>query len=229
MLRALTFGLGVLQEIQDTGFRLPDGTPLQVRVGLAHGPVFSGVVGRTCMQYDIFGDVPNLAARMEQTSPVGGVQMPMSSFTKMKQDLGEELAAAFATLRFQTHTGVVIKNMGSVDTVSVTWRGNEEAVERVLAGSIGDDANRTVAAHIGVLAEQFRRASWGERVAGNSDEEDDSDQADDATDVDEPVDMAEMEGLSSVTEENTVEAHKNHAETNETPTEVVEDAAPAKT
>jgi hypothetical protein len=66
-------------------------------------------------------------------------------------------------------------------------------------------------------------------VAGNSDEEDDSDQADDATDVDEPVDMAEMEGLSSVTEENTVEAHKNHAETNETPTEVVEDAAPAKT
>ena len=81
MLRALTFGLGVLQEIQDTGFRLPDGTPLQVRVGLAHGPVFSGVVGRTCMQYDIFGDVPNLAARMEQTSPVGGVHMPMSSFS----------------------------------------------------------------------------------------------------------------------------------------------------
>ena len=181
VLRAMTFGLGVIQEIRDTGLRLPDGQPLVVRVGLAHGPVFSGVVGRTCMQYDIFGDTPNLAARMEQTCPHGGVHMPVSSFSKMRSDLGEDLESAFGELRFETHDKVEIKNMGVVDTVSLTFEGNEEGVERVLASAIGDDANRAVAAHIGVLAEQFRKASWGgaeKRESGEGADLDDASRSD---------------------------------------------------
>ena len=170
VLRAMTFGLGVIQEIKDTGFRLPDSQPLVVRVGLAHGPVFSGIVGQTCMQYDIFGDTPNLAARMEQTCPHNGVHMPIASFSKMRSDLGEGLASAFEALRFETHERVEIKNMGAVDTVSLTFCGNEESVERVLASAIDDDANRAVAVHIGVLAEQFRKASWGEAKKGKSSE-----------------------------------------------------------
>ena len=113
------------------------------------------------MQYDIFGDTPNLAARMEQTCPHNGVHMPIASFSKMRSDLGEGLASAFEALRFETHERVEIKNMGAVDTVSLTFCGNEESVERVLASAIDDDANRAVAVHIGVLAEQFRKASWG--------------------------------------------------------------------
>jgi class 3 adenylate cyclase len=161
VLRAMTFGLGVIQEIKDTGMLLADGQPLVVRVGMAHGPVFSGVVGRTCMQYDIFGDTPNLAARMEQTCPHDAVHMPAESFEKMKADLGEALASEFEALRFETHARVEIKNMGRVDTVSLAFRGNEESIERVLAGAIGDDDNRAVAAHIGVMADQLRNAKWG--------------------------------------------------------------------
>lgn len=161
VLRAMTFGLGVIQEIRDTGMLLADGQPLVVRVGMAHGPVFSGVVGRTCMQYDIFGDTPNLAARMEQTCPHDAVHMPAESFEKMKADLGEALASEFEALRFETHARVEIKNMGRVDTVSLAFRGNEESIERVLAGAIGDDDNRAVAAHIGVMADQLRNAKWG--------------------------------------------------------------------
>ena len=194
VLRAMTFGLGVIQEIQDTGLRLPDGKPLVVRVGLAHGPVFSGVVGRTCMQYDIFGDVPNLAARMEQTCPVGGVHMPSSSFDKMRLDLGDELESAFESLKFDTHSQIAIKNMGSVDTVSLTFKGNEEAVERVLAGSIGDDANRAVAAHIGVLAELFRQASWGQ-VQKTEDEEE---EVEDDEDEDESIWVGEDGGGQTI-------------------------------
>ena len=161
VLRAMTFGLGVIQEIKDTGMLLADGQPLVVRVGIAHGPVFSGVVGLTCMQYDIFGDTPNMAARMEQTCPHDAVHMPAKSFEKMKADLGEALASEFEALRFETHANVEIKNMGRVDTVSLAFRGNEESIERVLAGAIGDDDNRAVAAHIGVLADQLRNAKWG--------------------------------------------------------------------
>ena len=122
------------------------------------------------MQYDIFGDTPNLAARMEQTCPHNGVHMPIASFSKMRSDLGEGLASAFEALRFETHERVEIKNMGAVDTVSLAFCGNEESVERVLASAIDDDANRAVAVHIGVLAEQFRKASWGEAKKGKSSE-----------------------------------------------------------
>ena len=60
-LRSLTFGLGVLLELRDVGLKLPTGRPVRARIGLAGGNVFSGVVGKTCMQYDIFGNVANLA------------------------------------------------------------------------------------------------------------------------------------------------------------------------
>ena len=76
VLRSLTFGLGVLMEIRDNGVRLPGGEPHRDSRRVAHGPVFSGVVGKTCMQYDIFGDVANLAARMEQTCPPGSGTCP---------------------------------------------------------------------------------------------------------------------------------------------------------
>ena len=217
VLRAMTFGLGVIQEIQDTGLRLPDGQPLVVRVGLAHGPVFSGVVGRTCMQYDIFGDTPNLAARMEQTCPHGGVHMPVSSFTKMRSDLGEDLESAFDELRFETHDKVEIKNMGVVDTVSLSFKGNEEGIERVLASSIGDDANRAVAAHIGVLAEQFRKASWGGAEKRDSGE---------GADLDEASESEPEEGANA-NDRTVVSAERRTSTSRETKTKSDENAAGA--
>ena len=174
VLRAMTFGLGVIQEIKDTGMLLADGQPLVVRVGIAHGPVFSGVVGLTCMQYDIFGDTPNMAARMEQTCPHDAVHMPAKSFEKMKADLGEALASEFEALRFETHKSVEIKNMGRVDTVSLAFRGNEESIERVLAGAIGDDDNRAVAAHIGVFSSASKWGSEENRTRRESHESHDA-------------------------------------------------------
>lgn len=175
LLRALTFGLGVLMEIRDNGVRLPDGKDLKVRVGLARGPVFSGVVGRTCMQYDVFGDVANLAARMEQTCPHGAVHMPRASHDEMMAEMTEDQSAIFEGLRFEPRADVAIKNMGNIDTMSLSWEGNEDGIERVLAGAIGDDVNRTVTTHIGVMAEAFRQASWGgvKRLEEADDDDDD--------------------------------------------------------
>ena len=178
VLRALTFGVGVHMEIRDNGVRLPDGKDLKVRVGMAHGPVFSGVVGRTCMQYDVFGDVANLAARMEQTCPHGAVHMPRASHDKMMAELTEEQRATFEELRFEPRADVAIKNMGHVDTMCLSWERNEDAIERVLAGAIGDDANRVVTTHIGVMAESFRQAHWS--GADRAEESDDDEHSEDS-------------------------------------------------
>jgi len=47
---------------------------LVVRVGVHSGPIVAGVIGKERLQYDIWGDAVNVAARMEQTCEPGRVQ-----------------------------------------------------------------------------------------------------------------------------------------------------------
>ena len=123
------------------------------------------------MQYDIFGDVANLAARMEQTSPYGAVHMPKASYDKMMSEMTEDQKGLFDGIVFDTHENVEIKNMGKIDTVSLSLTENDEdRIESVLIGCLSDDKQRAVTTHIGVLAESFRRQSWsGVRLSMDDD------------------------------------------------------------
>ena len=75
--RALDFCVGVGKSVE--GMLMPNSAPLLLRMGLHSGEVFSGIVGTTQPQYDLFGHVPNVAARMEQTAKPGHVHMTIST------------------------------------------------------------------------------------------------------------------------------------------------------
>ena len=47
----------------------------QVRVGIDHGPVVAGVIGRTHYQFDVWGDTVNTAARIEAISATSTVNL----------------------------------------------------------------------------------------------------------------------------------------------------------
>ncbi len=51
------------------------GHRLQMRIGVASGPVTAGIIGRKKFAYDLWGDTVNLASRMESSGMPGRIQL----------------------------------------------------------------------------------------------------------------------------------------------------------
>ena len=67
-------------------WRMTKDVPLQIRIGLASGQVAGGVIGEQRIQFDLWGDAVNEAARMESSGEPGRVQLAEST----RALLGEE-------------------------------------------------------------------------------------------------------------------------------------------
>ena len=85
--------------------RAETGHALDMRMGLATGPVMAGVIGRRKFSYDIWGDAVNLAARLETASLPGHIHIcPVTR---------ERLADAFDT---EPRGEMEIKGVGKQST-----------------------------------------------------------------------------------------------------------------
>jgi class 3 adenylate cyclase len=68
---AAEMALGIVEVLR--GERWPGGEPMEVRVGVATGPVVAGVIGRRRFAYDLWGDTVNLASRLESSGTPGRI------------------------------------------------------------------------------------------------------------------------------------------------------------
>ena len=59
-------------------------TPFEMRIGIHTGPVVAGIVGVKKYAYDIWGDTVNLAARMEENSEAGKINISGSTYELVK-------------------------------------------------------------------------------------------------------------------------------------------------
>lgn len=75
------------------------------RIGIHTGNVVSGVVGLRKYSYDIWGDAVNIAARMEQSSDPGKINISGSTFNLVKDE----------NLTFNYRGQIPIKNKGKID------------------------------------------------------------------------------------------------------------------
>lgn len=89
--------------------RTPDGSPIEVRIGLASGEAIAGVIGTKKYIYDLWGDTVNTAARMESTGETGKIQCTQSVYDILK-----------ATFTFQKRGEIEVKGKGMMTTYFLT-------------------------------------------------------------------------------------------------------------
>ncbi len=100
---AVRVAIDLLGELADAQAGLD--APMQLRVGLASGPVVGGVIGRQRMLFDLWGDTVNTAARMESSGVPGRIQLDASTHAL--------LADRFT---FERRDQVEVKGIGSLTT-----------------------------------------------------------------------------------------------------------------
>jgi guanylate cyclase len=67
-----------------TEFNGQAGRDLEMRIGISTGSVVAGVIGTSKFAYDLWGDSVNVAARMEQAAPRGGIQVSEATYQLLK-------------------------------------------------------------------------------------------------------------------------------------------------
>lgn len=82
-----------------------DGKPVTIRIGIHSGPVVSGVIGKRKFSYDLWGDVVNVASRMESTGAPGRIHVS-----------GETHALLREKYEFDEREAITVKGRGVMQT-----------------------------------------------------------------------------------------------------------------
>ncbi len=85
---AVAFGRAILADVAD--WRSANELALEVRVGVASGPVVGGVIGRHRIVFDLWGGTVNTAARMESSGVPGRMHLAASTRELLGGDGFEE-------------------------------------------------------------------------------------------------------------------------------------------
>lgn len=92
---AVNAGLEILSYIQERKKINPNA--LDIRIGIHSGPVIAGIVGVKKFAYDIWGDTVNTAARMEQNSALGKLNVSEATYNLIKDDFTFEYRGKIET------------------------------------------------------------------------------------------------------------------------------------
>jgi guanylate cyclase len=95
--RGMLAALGVARE--------QSGVPLELRIGLASGPVVGGVIGQRRILFDLWGDTVNTASRMQSSGIPGRIQVAASTRELLR-----------GACRFEEREPVEVKGLGMMTT-----------------------------------------------------------------------------------------------------------------
>lgn len=82
-----------------------EGAQVQLRIGISSGPAVAGVIGKTKVFYDVWGDTVNTAARLESHGEAGRIQITAQ--------IRDRLGPGYQT---EPRGAIEIKGLGQVET-----------------------------------------------------------------------------------------------------------------
>ena len=100
---AVRLARGMLAAVQDARRGLD--APLELRIGLASGPVIGGIIGQRRILFDLWGDTVNIASRMQSSGVPGRIHVAPST----RALLGDGYA-------FEEREPVEVKGLGPMTT-----------------------------------------------------------------------------------------------------------------
>ena len=72
----------------------PDGSPVQIRLGIHIGTATAGVIGTQRLQYDVWGDTVNVASRLESTSEPDRIHVSQAVYEVLNTQTQPQLDAS---------------------------------------------------------------------------------------------------------------------------------------
>jgi class 3 adenylate cyclase len=97
------FALEALRSVH--GMKYPDGSAVEIRLGMHSGPAVAGVIGQTKFAYDIWGDAVNVASRMESSGMAGRIHVTEAIHAKLQH-----------AFRFDARGFIDVKGIGQMKT-----------------------------------------------------------------------------------------------------------------
>ena len=114
---ALDFACYLIEGARDLGHDF--GVDFRLHVGINTGPAIGGVISAKRISYDYWGDTINLASRLQDVAPAGGVAVSASTYALVRDSY------AFAPPRT-----VALKGLGDVEVYDLEVAGPDRAADR---------------------------------------------------------------------------------------------------
>jgi class 3 adenylate cyclase len=106
----ILFAFDILREIKN--IPTPDGTPLQLRIGINLGKVVVGILGVEIPRLCVIGNTVNVANRLQTSTDPDTIQISTHVYEIIKEKMPE--------VYFDEKKNVFLKNLGSMTTYVIT-------------------------------------------------------------------------------------------------------------
>jgi adenylate cyclase len=100
--------LAIKMQTTISSFNVQYGTSIRMRIGISTGSLISGVIGRTKLGYDVWGNAVNLACHLQAAAPAGGILVDDATCRRLE---GTHRFSGGRSIELKNHSTVTVRTL----------------------------------------------------------------------------------------------------------------------